>query len=145
MLYFNDAPTLVRELVTFQAPMAAYVWIGILTLTTYFLAGHSREQVCLFMCPWPRIQAALTDEYALNVTYRGDRGEPRVSVKKADACGPRANRPAIASIAANASRSARPASIFATERSSAASSAASASTPAIMSCASSAVRPADRL
>jgi cytochrome c oxidase accessory protein FixG len=34
------------------------------------------------MCPWPRIQAALTDEWALNVTYRYDRGEPRVSYKK---------------------------------------------------------------
>jgi cytochrome c oxidase accessory protein FixG len=41
-----------------------------------------REQVCVYMCPWPRIQAALTDEYALNVTYRRDRGEPRASVKK---------------------------------------------------------------
>jgi cytochrome c oxidase accessory protein FixG len=46
------------------------------------LAGHLREQVCLYMCPWPRIQAALTDEHALNVTYRYDRGEPRGSVKK---------------------------------------------------------------
>ena len=36
------------------------------------------------MCPWPRIQAALTDEWALNVTYRRDRGEPRTSVKKAE-------------------------------------------------------------
>ena len=44
-----------------------------------------REQVCVYMCPWPRIQAALTDEYALNVTYRYDRGEPRASVKKAAA------------------------------------------------------------
>jgi cytochrome c oxidase accessory protein FixG len=35
------------------------------------------------MCPWPRIQAALTDEWALNVTYRRDLGEPRMSVKKA--------------------------------------------------------------
>jgi cytochrome c oxidase accessory protein FixG len=34
------------------------------------------------MCPWPRIQAALTDENALNVTYRLDRGEPRASLKK---------------------------------------------------------------
>ena len=41
-----------------------------------------REQVCTYMCPWPRIQAALTDEHALNVTYRYDRGEPRGSVKK---------------------------------------------------------------
>jgi cytochrome c oxidase accessory protein FixG len=82
VLYFADAPTLVRDLATFHAPVVAYVWIGILTVTTYFLAGHLREQVCLYMCPWPRIQAALTDEHALNVTYRYDRGEPRTSLKK---------------------------------------------------------------
>lgn len=83
VLYFADAPTLVRKLATFQAPMMAYVWIGILTFTTYALAGHMREQVCKFMCPWPRIQAALTDDEALNVTYRYDRGDPRASVKQA--------------------------------------------------------------
>jgi cytochrome c oxidase accessory protein FixG len=83
VLYFADAPTLVRDLATFQAPMVAYLWIGILTFTTYTLAGLMREQVCLYMCPWPRIQAALTDEYALNVTYRYDRGEPRMSAKAA--------------------------------------------------------------
>jgi cytochrome c oxidase accessory protein FixG len=83
VLYFNDAPTLVKQLLTFQAPMLAYVWIAILTATTYLLAGFMREQVCVYMCPWPRIQAALTDEWALNVTYRYDRGEERTSVKKA--------------------------------------------------------------
>ncbi|MBB3020045.1 cytochrome c oxidase accessory protein FixG [Microvirga lupini] len=82
VLYFADAPTLVYELATLQASVVAYVWIGILTFTTYTLAGFMREQVCTYMCPWPRIQAALTDEYALNVTYRYDRGEPRGSVKK---------------------------------------------------------------
>lgn len=83
VLYFADAPTLVRDLATFQAPAIAYVWIGILTASTYLLAGYMREQVCVYMCPWPRIQAALTDEWALNVTYKYDRGEPRCSVKKA--------------------------------------------------------------
>ena len=85
VLYFSDAPTLVRDLATGAAPFIAYLWIGILTLTTYVFAGHMREQVCLYMCPWPRIQAALTDEWALNVTYRRDRGEPEMSVKKAQA------------------------------------------------------------
>lgn len=84
VLYFADAPTLVKDLATGEAPFVAYAWIGILTFTTYALAGHMREQVCLYMCPWPRIQAALTDEYALNVTYRYDRGEPRMSAKKAE-------------------------------------------------------------
>jgi len=84
VLYFNDAPTLVKQLVTFQAPMLAYIWIGILTATTYMLAGFMREQVCVYMCPWPRIQAALTDEWALNVSYKYDRGEKRTSLKKAN-------------------------------------------------------------
>ncbi|WP_051402241.1 cytochrome c oxidase accessory protein CcoG [Lutibaculum baratangense] len=84
VLYFADAPTLVRDLATFQASWTAYLWIGILTGTTYLLAGFAREQVCTYMCPWPRIQAALTDEWALNVTYRHDRGEPRMSVKEAE-------------------------------------------------------------
>jgi cytochrome c oxidase accessory protein FixG len=83
VLYFADAPTLVYELATFQAPMIAWIWIGILTFTTYLLAGFAREQVCTYMCPWPRIQAALTDEWALNVAYRHDRGEPRMSLKEA--------------------------------------------------------------
>jgi cytochrome c oxidase accessory protein FixG len=83
VLYFADAPTLVYNLATFQAPMIAYGSIAILTFTTYTLAGHMREQVCIYMCPWPRIQAALTDEWALNVTYRYDRGEPRMPVPKA--------------------------------------------------------------
>jgi cytochrome c oxidase accessory protein FixG len=85
VLYFADAPTLVKDLATGEAPFIAYTWIGILTATTYLLAGHMREQVCLYMCPWPRIQAALTDEHALNVSYRYDRGEPRGSFKKTEA------------------------------------------------------------
>jgi len=82
VLYFADAPTLVGDLATFHASFVAYVWIGIFTSTTYYLAGRLREDVCIYMCPWPRIQAALTDVDALNVTYRRDRGEPRISLKE---------------------------------------------------------------
>src|SRR5664280_1617510 len=84
VLYFADAPTLMKDLATFQAPFVAYLWIAILTTTTYTFAGHAREQMCIFMCPWPRIQAALTDEWALNVTHKNDRGEKRTSLKKAN-------------------------------------------------------------
>ncbi|MGD0639184.1 MAG: cytochrome c oxidase accessory protein CcoG [Roseiarcus sp.] len=84
VLYFADAPTLVGDLATLRAPLMVYIWVGIFTFTTYYLAGHMREQFCLYMCPWPRIQAALTDTDALNVSYRWDRGEPRMSLKEAD-------------------------------------------------------------
>jgi len=83
VLYFSDAPTLLYELVTGEASVLAYAWVGILTSTTYTLAGFAREQVCTWMCPWPRLQGAIWDPEALIVHYRDYRGEPRGSVKKA--------------------------------------------------------------
>jgi cytochrome c oxidase accessory protein FixG len=77
VFYFADAPTLLLDLATLQAPFVAYAAIGVLTFTTYMLGGLAREQVCTYMCPWPRIQAAMTDVDSLIVTYRSYRGEPR--------------------------------------------------------------------
>ena len=82
VFYFADAPTLARELVTGTAGGYAYAFIGILTFTTYSFGGLMREQVCTYMCPWPRIQAALIDHETLSVVYRTDRGEPRGPHKK---------------------------------------------------------------
>ncbi|WP_371395700.1 cytochrome c oxidase accessory protein CcoG [Fretibacter rubidus] len=82
ILYFHDAPTVARDFLSGHAPMTSYIFVAIMTFTTYWLAGHMREQVCTYMCPWPRIQAAMIDEEALNVTYRYDRGEPRGAHKK---------------------------------------------------------------
>ncbi|MBB37178.1 MAG: cytochrome c oxidase accessory protein CcoG [Hirschia sp.] len=84
ILYWHDAPTVAQGWLSGEAPLSAYWFAGILTLTTYFLAGTMREQVCTYMCPWPRIQGALTDEHALNVTYRYDRGEPRGPKRKTE-------------------------------------------------------------
>ncbi len=77
VFYFHDAPTLAGQLVTGSAPWPDYLWIAILAFTTYSLAGGMREQVCTYMCPWPRIQGAMLDAHSLQVTYRADRGEPR--------------------------------------------------------------------
>jgi cytochrome c oxidase accessory protein FixG len=82
VFYFGDAPTLAADLVTLQAPMVAYITVAGLTFTTYLLGGHAREQVCTYMCPWPRIQGGLLDEESLVVTYHEDRGEPRGARKK---------------------------------------------------------------
>ena len=77
IFYFADAPTLARQFLTLQAPPVAYTTVAILTATTYIFAGFMREQVCTYMCPWPRIQGAMLDEDSLIVTYNGWRGEPR--------------------------------------------------------------------
>jgi cytochrome c oxidase accessory protein FixG len=58
--------------------------VAVLTATTFTLGGFMREQVCIYMCPWPRIQSALMDEHSLLVTYKDWRGEKRGSIKKAE-------------------------------------------------------------
>jgi len=77
VMYFDDAPTVVGEIFTGQASGTVYFFVGLFTATTYLLAGWAREQVCTYMCPWPRFQAAMMDEQSMIVTYQAWRGEPR--------------------------------------------------------------------
>ncbi len=77
VFYFADAPTLLVDIFTGQAAFVAYASIALLTATTFVFGGFMREQVCIYMCPWPRIQAAMMDEDTITVAYRDWRGEPR--------------------------------------------------------------------
>ena len=46
VFYFNDAPTLLENLIHFEVPVVTLAWIVSLTLSTYFLAGFARENIC---------------------------------------------------------------------------------------------------
>ena len=84
IFYFADAPTLFDAFIHGQAATVAYATVGVLAATTFVFGGFMREQVCIYMCPWPRIQTAMLDEKSLIVTYKDWRGEPRHrGVKKA--------------------------------------------------------------
>jgi len=83
VFYFTDAPTLLKDLVTLSAAPVAYGTILVLTLTTFVFGGFMREQICIYMCPWPRIQAAMMDEDTITIGYRDWRGEPRGKHRKA--------------------------------------------------------------
>ncbi len=85
IMYFADAPTLVVDFWSGTAASVAYATVFVLTMTTFIFGGFMREQVCIYMCPWPRIQTAMLDEQSLTVTYKDWRGEQRGSVKKAEA------------------------------------------------------------
>src|SRR6185369_4207867 len=89
IMYFADAPRLTVDFWTGQAAPVAYATVAVLTGITFWFGGFMREQVCIYMCPWPRIQTAMLDEKSLLVTYKDWRGEPRASVKatKADPAG----------------------------------------------------------
>jgi cytochrome c oxidase accessory protein FixG len=82
IFYFTDAPTLFGQLLSFTAPPAAYITMLILTMTTFVFGGFMREQICIYACPWPRIQSAMLDEESLTVAYRDWRGEPRGKLVK---------------------------------------------------------------
>ena len=84
LFFFNDAPTTLMNLVTGQGSLAEYGFTGLFGGTTYLLAGFAREQVCIYMCPWPRFQGAMFDEHSLIVTYEAWRGEPRGKAKSKD-------------------------------------------------------------
>ena len=80
--YFVDAPVFVRQFWTGAASVETYFFTFLFTALTYLLAGWAREQVCTFMCPWPRFQAAMFDDQTYTVTYETQRGEPRAKGKK---------------------------------------------------------------
>ncbi len=82
VFYFTDAPTLLVNLFTFSAHPVAYGTIGVMTFTTLFFGGFAREQICIYGCPWPRIQAAMMDEDTITIGYREWRGEPRGKHRK---------------------------------------------------------------
>ncbi|MGE0716785.1 MAG: cytochrome c oxidase accessory protein CcoG [Alphaproteobacteria bacterium] len=77
ILYFVDAPTNIGPILSGEGGAATYFFVALFTTTTYLLAGWAREQVCTYMCPWPRFQSAMLDENSIVVTYRRWRGEPR--------------------------------------------------------------------
>ena len=77
IFYFTDAPTLFWNLLAGTAHPIAYTTMFILAATTFAFGGFAREQMCIYACPWPRIQAAMMDEDTLTIGYREWRGEPR--------------------------------------------------------------------
>ncbi|MFP4313861.1 MAG: cytochrome c oxidase accessory protein CcoG [Alphaproteobacteria bacterium] len=84
VLYFNDAPTLVRSFFEFDVSPTVLGFIIGLTFSTYLMAGFAREQVCTYMCPYARFQSAMFDKDTLIISYDEKRGEPRGKHKKGE-------------------------------------------------------------
>ena len=55
------------------------LFIGVTALTgvLYFCFSWFREQFCVIMCPYGRLQSALTDDDTMTIGYDRKRGEPR--------------------------------------------------------------------
>ena len=90
--YFTDAPALALEVVRLDLGSNALTFLGLFAAATYIMAGWTREQMCKYMCPWPRIQSAMLDEHSLVVTYQGWRGDNRGPKRKSESWDVRTER-----------------------------------------------------
>ena len=55
----------------------AFGVIVFLSAALYFCFSWFREQFCVILCPYGRIQSALSDDNTMVIGYDGNRGEPR--------------------------------------------------------------------
>ena len=75
--YFTPIKTLWAQVPTLAFGPWETFWILFYGVWTYIFAGHLREQVCTYMCPYARFQGVMFDPDTLIITYDGERGEPR--------------------------------------------------------------------
>ncbi len=80
--WFMDVHLLWDDLFALQLPSAAWITIVMFMAGTYLLAGFMREQVCMWLCPYARIQGTLVDVTSIVPTYDFHRGEPRSRKKR---------------------------------------------------------------
>ncbi len=65
----------------YKAPVSWSALAGILIFSGihYFVFAKFREQVCIMVCPYGRLQGVLLDKNSIMVSYHYKRGEPRAS------------------------------------------------------------------
>ena len=76
-VWFEDAYQYWNDLLSFNLSLMEWSVLIAFTLGTYILAGFLREQVCMWLCPFARIQAVMADSQTIFPTYDEARGEPR--------------------------------------------------------------------
>jgi cytochrome c oxidase accessory protein FixG len=81
-VWFVDAFDYWRDLLSFNLSLIEWVTLSSFTFGTYALAGFMREQVCLWLCPYARIQAVMADSQTILPTYDYHRGEPRGKLRR---------------------------------------------------------------
>ena len=84
VLYFDDAFTLLPQIFKGEAGVGIYTFMAIVGGGCFLCAGWGREQICIYMCPYSRFQAAMFDEHSLVIAYEAWRGEPRGPARRGE-------------------------------------------------------------
>ena len=77
MCYFIPTRTMAQLVPFFDGHMTALVWCLFWTALMYFDYSWFREQTCLIICPYGRLQSTLVDYDTIIIGYDRTRGEPR--------------------------------------------------------------------
>lgn len=64
---------------------SAFLFVAVFTAVLYGNFAWFREQLCLIICPYGRLQSVLIDDHSLVIGYDAKRGEPRGRVGTPDA------------------------------------------------------------
>jgi len=84
--YFISLPALYESIRTGPSEhMLSFGVVAFLTLVLYFCFAWFREQFCIVVCPYGRIQSALSDDNTMVIGYDAIRGEPRGKASDPDA------------------------------------------------------------
>ncbi len=77
-----------------QEHWEGFVAMVIFAFAFYFVFAYMREQVCVTICPYGRLQGVLLDKNSIAVYYDFERGEPRGRMKKERPAKPSNHTPA---------------------------------------------------
>jgi cytochrome c oxidase accessory protein FixG len=76
--YFVSLPSLVDMVQRSPAEHpTAFTWVIVMSGILWFNFAWFREQLCLIICPYGRLQSAMTDRDTMVIGYDYNRGEPR--------------------------------------------------------------------
>jgi cytochrome c oxidase accessory protein FixG len=88
LAYFVSVPSLFTMITDGPAAHpAAFVWTSAVGLVFYGNFAFFREQLCLVICPYGRLQSTLADDDSWLVGYDETRGEPRGKGARRDGLG----------------------------------------------------------
>jgi len=78
LAYFVSIPQLWSMITTAPSEhWGAFLFVAFSTAALYFNFAWFREQLCIVICPYGRLQSALIDDHSLVIGYDATRGEPR--------------------------------------------------------------------
>lgn len=85
LAYFVSIPEL--WLMMHAAPgthWGAFVFVFVFTAALYFNFAWFREQLCIVICPYGRLQSVLLDDHSLVIGYDAARGDPPTALRRTE-------------------------------------------------------------